>query len=246
MKSNYEKHYHEVERNYWIFKSMRELILDRFNKLNIPKSANIVELGCSSGILLEKLKENNYKKLTGVEISAQAIKALKSKDITGVKVKNYKLPFKDNSIDVLIASNILEHIESDSKAIKEWRRVIKKEGHILIIVPAFMALWSEHDEINLHFKRYRIKDILKLAVTAQLTIREINYWNFVLFIPVLVIRKILNMIRPANKKSSQDQLIALPNLINKCLINLLNFETYLTAKHIKLPFGVSIYCHLKK
>jgi predicted SAM-dependent methyltransferase len=60
----------------------------------------------------------------------------------------------DEKFDVIIASDCLEHLKEDEKALKNWYELLNKNGVAFIFVPAFMSLWSYHDEYNMHYRRY--------------------------------------------------------------------------------------------
>lgn len=112
-----------------------------------------------------------------------------------------------------------------------------------VFVPAFMSLWSYHDEVNMHFRRYT-KDELKSKIQQQnLRILNSGYWNFLLFIPVYGFRRITAVLQK-NKKGESD--IAIGNsLVNGALLRLIVFENQL-LKRINFPFGVSTFCIAQK
>ena len=68
-----------------------------------------------------------------------------------------KLEFEDKKFDVIIASDVLEHINLDVEALKEWKRVLKPNGHMILFVPAKKVLWSNNDVYSQHFRRYEKK-----------------------------------------------------------------------------------------
>lgn len=239
MKSKYESKYYKVEEKYWIFKATRNLCKSLLGK---PTNKNIAEVGCSSGVLLNQLNSKND--CIGIEKSDLAINYLKSKSIKTVQTNDYKTSLKNNSLDILIASNVLEHIKEDTRALQEWSRVIKKNGKLVIIVPAFQILWSKHDELNLHFRRYSKQELVKkINSVGKLKIEKISYWNSLLFLPVLLIRKLEKLKRNEN---TTDLIQPLPKWINNILIAMLNLETKFILMGIKFPFGISLVCTCKK
>lgn len=247
METNYEKKYYDVEKNYWIFKGYRKLILDTMKKYKLQKDVNILEVGCSTGNLIEIIKKK-HKNIIGVEKSDLAIKNLSLKKITCLQTSDYNLTgILDNSQDLLIASNVLEHIKDHNLAIKEWERVLKKKGKAIIIVPAFKLLWSNHDVINLHYRRYS-KNSLNLLIknNTKLKIKNISYWNSTLFLPVFLIRLLSRPFEKRTKKTGVELIQPLPNFINNFLFKLLNFETFLINNGIKMPFGISLIVEVEK
>ncbi len=213
MDTNFEDKYLEFEKNWWWFKGHRDLILKLAG--NIPQN-QVLEIGCGSGEL-----SNYFKNYIGVDISKKL-----SKFIVG---DAQKLPIKDNSCDLVLLLDILEHTD-DKLVMNEVYRVLKPNGHVIITVPAFMFLWSQHDEDNHHVKRYRRGEI----PLNGFEILQWTYWNCLLF-PMMVLAK---------KKKSQ--LTTLPKTINYILQKVLKFENYLISKKIKLPIGVTLVYLIKK
>ncbi|MDR9410892.1 MAG: class I SAM-dependent methyltransferase [Balneolaceae bacterium] len=147
----YEEKYHERERNYWWFKARREAIYKLLNFYNIKYNSKILDIGCSSGLLLEELYQHGYPKnnLYGIDISKDAVNIAKSNGFENVQIMDgSELTFKNESMDVIISSDSLEHIKWDKTALKQWHQCLRPGGMLVVFVPAFNCLWSEHDEIN--------------------------------------------------------------------------------------------------
>ena len=81
------------------------------------------------------------------------------------------------SFDLLIASDILEHIEFPTIALENWRRLLRPEGKLILFVPAYQVLWSKHDEANRHFRRYTRPRLLEELRVAEFSILTSGYWN---------------------------------------------------------------------
>jgi ubiquinone/menaquinone biosynthesis C-methylase UbiE len=75
----------------------------------------------------------------------------------------YELPFKDEEFDLICAFDVIEHVEDDLLGIREMKRVCKNEGLMVLTVPAYMFLWSHHDEVNQHYRRYTLKNLKNLG-----------------------------------------------------------------------------------
>ena len=147
--------------------------------------------------------------------------------------------FKENTFDFIIASDILEHIKEDSKAIQEYKRILNKGGKLIVFVPAFQFLWSEHDEICHHFRRYKRQE-LKDLISKNFEIKRISFWNFTLFPIISLVKIIYSLI---NKKS--DQLYKTNKFSNTILYYLLKIENQILKK-INFPFGISLFCIAEK
>jgi hypothetical protein len=131
----------------------------------------------------------------------------------------------------------LEHTDDDHQALREIRRVSRVDGLVLITVPAYGFLWSEHDEALKHRRRYTTHELRnKLSVTGFDVVRT-SYFITTLFFPILAVR----IWQSLYKRSTQPQtsLHVLPPWINSLLVRLLAVERKL-FRSFSLPFGVSI------
>ena len=152
MKIDFEKRYHLVEEKHWWFVGRREIIIKLIKKIFLQRqNIKILEIGCSSGPLLKLLVSQGYSQVVGIDNSKEAIRLCKERGFKKVYLKDGAKPsFKSEQFDVVIASDVLEHIQDDKRAIKGWQRILKKGGFIICFVPALKYLWSKHDEDNKH------------------------------------------------------------------------------------------------
>ena len=243
MKGDFENLYHEVEKtNFW-FKARRKYILDILK--NYPKNMAVLDIGCSSGILLNELKDIGFEagNLYGVDISEKAINNCRANGIANAFVMDAQDIQLDRKFDIIIASDCLEHLEDDRKALANWADLLKPNGILLVFVPAFKALWSEHDEVNMHFRRYVREDLEKKIKASGLEIEKSSYWNLFLFFPVFLVR-LLSRLQSKRKQNDAGDLIK-PGIFNNVLFNLINFENKL-LKYINFPIGVSTFCITRK
>lgn len=243
MEKDFEKKYHDVEIDHWWFKSRRKYLLDLVK--DAPKDSKILDIGCSSGIFLKDLESLGFKteNLFGVDISETAIKNCKANGIQHCFVMDAQDITLTETFDIIIASDCLEHLEDDKKALENWNSLLKIGGKMYVFVPAFMSLWSYHDEVNMHFRRYTNTELKSKLIAEKLEIIKSSYWNFFLFLPVFFFRKVTAFFQK-NKSGESD--ISIGNtFINKMLLNLIVLENKL-LKGISFPFGVSTFCIAKR
>ena len=243
MKEDFEKKYHDVEKEHWWFNSRRRYLLDLLK--NAPKESKVLDIGCSSGVFLKELEDFGFasQNLFGIDISDKAITNCKSNGLNNVFVMDAQNITLTEKFDIIIASDCLEHLENDKKALKNWNDLLKIGGIMYVFVPAFKSLWSYHDEVNMHFRRYT-KAELKLKLMAEnLEIIKSSYWNFFLFLPVYIFRTVTSSVQK-NKTGESD--ISIGNtFVNNALLQLIIFENKL-LKLFNFPFGVSTFCIAKK
>ena len=125
MKESYENKYHDIEKEHFWFKSRRNYIANSLSKSS--KEMLILDVGCSSGLLLKDLEKVGFhiNNLYGIDISEKAIENCQNNGIKNsfkMDAQNIILPHK---FDVIIASDCLEHIENDQRALKNWKKFIK-------------------------------------------------------------------------------------------------------------------------
>jgi len=237
MDKDFEARYHQLEGSHWWFLARRDM-LRRLLK-DVKPNARIADIGSSGGVLIKFLQERGFTNVFGIDNSFDAALACQQKGIDWTCVMDSEFPaFRDATFDVVIASDVLEHMQKDGEAIAAWQRILKPKGRLIIFVPAFPILWSSHDEVNHHYRRYTKRSLQTLLEKAGYDIIRCSYWNCVLFLPVFLWRMFEKM-RPPTKKKAAGQLFALPPPINWILYKWLQGENFLLTK-VPPPWGVSL------
>jgi len=242
MDHKFYQEYYNLEREGWWFKARLSILESYCKKIINHPEMRILNVGAATGATSEMLSK--FGEVTSLEYDEFCCKFLKEK--TGIEAINASLtdlPFEDDSYDIICAFDVIEHIEDDIKAIEEIHRVLKPNGKYLLTVPAFQSLWSNHDVINHHYRRYRKNQFNKLIVNNKLKINYSTYFNFWLFIPISIVRFILNNI-PRKKNSdstgSDNEIMQSSKIVNGILYRIFYSEKFLLKLNIKFPFGVSI------
>jgi len=242
LEKEFEKKYHSFEKSHWWFVSRRDIIGRLIKKYD--KNVKILEIGCSSGQLINRLNMAGYRKIIGIDISSEAINSCNNNDVRSViQMQGSELGFKESEFDLIIASDILEHINNDFHTVREWKRVLKKSGDIITFVPAFSFLWSFHDIENKHFRRYNRRELLSLFKKNRLQIVRISYWNFFLFFPILVDRLFRKKIMKHSR--SRSDLFEMNGIVNYFLSIMLMTENVFCS-FFNLPVGLSLFIIAKK
>jgi ubiquinone/menaquinone biosynthesis C-methylase UbiE len=242
MEKEFEKKYHKLEKYHWWFISRRDLILRIIKQFE--KKTKILEVGCSSGRLMIDLKKAKFNQVIGIDISHEAIHFCRKNNIKNIiQMDGSQLGFKGKEFDLIIASDILEHILDDHQAVSEWKRVLQEKGTILAFVPALNILWSNHDILNRHFRRYGNQQVKALFERNGLKIVRISYWNFSLFFPIFIKRAIIDkIIKPSKEKND---LFQMNKAINFFLYLLLALENSY-CRLFNLPTGLSLFILARK
>ena len=193
MQKNYEDYMHYVDDNHWWLKSRRHTILQLLKNKN--KNANILDIGSSQGLLLKELLKMGYdpSNLYAIDISESAIQKCNKLGINASIMDANDLQFPPESFDIIISSDSLEHLKDDIRSLKSWHNVLKKDGELIVFVPAFRFLWSVHDEILHHYRRYSLSELKNKLKSCGFKILRSGYWNNSLFMPILCYRFLRNL-----------------------------------------------------
>lgn len=242
MKTNFETSYHNNESRHFWFKARRDFIKRLLSKSD--KRSVILDIGCASGILIKELIEDGFDAnlIHGIDISQTAIERSKTLGLTQTQVMDAQQIKFGHKFDILIASDCLEHIKEDNKALNHWSSLLKPNGILLVFVPAYRFLWSKHDEANMHYRRYTKSELKQKLKASNFIIDKASYWNTLLFLPIAMVR-ILSRI--FYSKSSVDSVNLNIPIGNTMFYKLLRLENKYLLKY-NSPFGVSVFCVAKK
>ena len=232
----------KIESFHWWFLGRRNLFSRIIKKIGMHNKANILEIGTSTGANLRMLHELGFVNVRGLDLSDQAIKWCLEKGLNNVdKGDICNIPSNDEVYDLVMATDILEHVDNDILAIKEVIRVLAPGGKSIITVPAFQSLWGMQDILGQHKRRYRKIDLIKKLNIENIRIIECYYFNYILFVPIFVVKKIINLFKLKIKSEAE---INSP-LLNNFFLKVFNLDVC-TAKYVSPPFGVSILVLIEK
>jgi SAM-dependent methyltransferase len=144
----------------------------------------ILDIGCSSGFLLEKIKEafpNSF--VIGSDVVMGPLKNLANAnpEIPLLHFDLTRCPLPDNSMDAVVLLNVLEHIENDALAISQIYRILKPGGVAVVEVPAGPELYDIYDELLMHYRRYRLRDLRKLFAGEKFAILKRSHLGCFLY-----------------------------------------------------------------
>lgn len=232
----------EIEASHWWFTTRRWMFSKIIRSWNPAQDAPILDVGSSSGTNLRMLKDMGFTNYSGLDMSDESIRYCREKGLgTVIKGDICKLPHGKDQFSLILATDIIEHVENDSLAIRELYRVLKPGGHILITVPAFMSLWGLQDDVSHHKRRYRKRELKERIEDAGIRTETMYYFNYLLFAPIWAARRIINLLK-IRAESEND--------INNPIINFLLTVIFrldvMTARIIHPPFGVSILAIITK
>ncbi|WP_219892590.1 class I SAM-dependent methyltransferase [Aquisediminimonas profunda] len=223
------------DNRHWWYVARRDILAEIIGReINLPADSRILEIGCGTGHNLEMLGRFGQVDAIEVDDDVRQIAA----ERLGRAVWSSPLPelegVEHGRYDLIAILDVLEHINKDREALRGMAACLKPGGKILITVPAFPWLWSAHDIVNHHHRRYT-KSTLRAAVAeAGLTLHRLDWFNSILF-PLAVSARMWGKLR--RKDDSDDAMPPAP--LNALFRALFGFERHLIGR-VPMPPGVSL------
>jgi SAM-dependent methyltransferase len=225
-----------VQETHWWFVGRRHLFAREVEAFSLPRTARILDVGTSTGTNLAFLRELGFRSVSGLDMSEHAIAFCEGKGLGPVhRGDACAMPFADASMDLVLATDIIEHLDDDGAGLREITRILAPGGRALITVPAFQALWGLQDNVAHHRRRYRMGLLKERVSQAGLVPRHAYYFNYLLFAPIWAARQVLKIWQP--KVHSENEINA--PWLNAILSAMFAFDVR-TAPALRPPFGVSI------
>lgn len=237
--SEYENIFRNEEIHGW-YRGMKFLSLQFLEKY-LPKKKNltILDAGCGTGAMVSAL--NKYGQVYGIDNSSLAVSFCRKRNLKNIsKASVEKIPFKDRRFDLVTSFDVL-YINglNYEQALKEFSRILKKNGILLIRVPAFEFLRGGHDTVVHTGHRFVRKELASFIKEARFSIKFISYSNFFLFLPILLTRIL------SRKKEPKSDVGSMAPISNFLLGKLLILEGKI-MEFTPLPFGVSLFVVAQK
>ena len=221
----------EVEDQHWWFVGRRRIVLDQLRRYG--KHGRALDLGCGTGGVLKHLEW--FGPACGIDPSPEATGYCHKRGLSVALASGLDLPFADATFNAVLALDVIEHVEDDVGLLREMRRVLDHEGIAVITVPALPWLWSSHDDVNHHYRRYTRATLERALRSAGLEPLRVSYYN-ALLLPLAITRKFVHRMN-----GTGDHLETLPGPANTALRAVLSAELP-AIRRWELPIGASLIC----
>ena len=226
----------DLDERHWWYRARREVLAELIRReARPPANAAILEIGCGTGHNLAMLSEFGH--VDGLELDDEA-RALSEKRL-GRAVMSAPLPeladVPKGHYDLIGAFDVIEHIDADSAAIASIASRLKPGGKFVMAVPAHQWMWSAHDVVNHHKRRYSKPALRRLIEASPLVLVKLGYFNSLLF-PLAVVERAASKLR--GKEDADVKLPPAP--LNAALEKVFAAERYLVGR-LPLPPGLSLF-----
>jgi SAM-dependent methyltransferase len=225
-----------LDQQHWWYVARRKVLSDLIRRrVKPPAGAKILEIGCGTGHNLEMLGAFGSVDALEVDETARAMAAKR----LGHEVFSSPLPelagIPQAHYDMVAAFDVVEHIPDDKAALDGIAKLLKPGGKLVVTVPAHQWMWSAHDVVNHHQRRYSKAGLKRLIEGSPLKLEAIGYFNSLLF-PVAVAERLASKLR-----GKEDADLSLPSKpLNQALERVFAAERGLVGR-VPLPPGLSLF-----
>jgi SAM-dependent methyltransferase len=231
----------EHDSSHWWYVARRDILADYIGRYaGLPEGARILEIGCGTGHNLPML--GAFGSVEAIEIDPAARDIASAR--LGKPVMEAPLPeltgIERGAYDMIAVLDVVEHIANDVAALKAMAECLKPRGRILVTVPAHQWMWSAHDTVNHHHRRYSKATLAAAIGKAGLRHNGLRYFNSLLF-PLAAASRIAG--RMMGKDDSDDS--PPPGPVNTLFGGIFRLERHLVGR-VPLTPGVSIITLVSK
>jgi SAM-dependent methyltransferase len=237
MDRDYELQTHQAEDQHWWYRGRRTVLERVLTDLRLPARARILDAGCGSGRNMVEFARHGT--VTGIELSDTSVALARERGAGDViEGSVLDMPFEADSFDLAASLDVIEHLQDDLQALRELRRVVAPGGSLLVTVPAYQWLWSGHDEINHHFRRYTRRSLQRIGEQAGWHQVRTTYFNSLL-LPAAILLRVLDRFSRKTTESSLDLWVP-PAPVNWLLERPLALEAAMIGRGGRIPAGLSL------
>ncbi len=213
----------QLEDRHWWYAERRHLLAQSIAGMPPGRA---LDIGAAGGGNTRVLRRAGWQTIA-LEYGAEGASVCRERGLEVMRADATALPLAPGSLDLVVAYDVLEHIEDDGAAVREVRRVLRPEGTFQIAVPCDPKLWSAHDVAVDHVRRYTRETLTDVLQDNGFRLDELWSWN-VLLRPAVQLRR---------RSSSGSDLTDLPRLVNAALHTVVRVERLLPVR--RLP-GVTL------
>jgi len=236
---NYSAHYRQLYENHWWWRMRERWIVQVLSNNQPPEGwGSILDVGCGDGLFFNRLQE--FGEVEGVETFREIVNPA-NPHFRKIHIGPFDDSFQPvRQYSLILLLDVLEHIPEPAAALRRCMSVLKPGGTLLVTVPAFNLVWTNHDVINHHMTRYRRSTLFPLLQSAGFKIEDSAYW-FQWTFPVKLAERWIERLLGVQPTMPT---IPVP-AINRSLCWLCSKEHSILGP-LRLPFGTTLFVRCKK
>jgi SAM-dependent methyltransferase len=228
----------QIDDSHWWFLGKRALL-----HALVPAGAagrRVLDLGCGTGGVLRDAPMGGA--CFGIDRSARALSVCRRRGHALLaRADLAAVPFGAATFDTVLALDVIEHLDDDVALLASCRELVGRAGRVIVAVPAFGLLWSQHDETYHHRRRYTARQLERVVRAAGLRCERLTYTNFFVF-PVAAVWRLLSYRLGLGRFAPGNDFWPVPAWLNSLLSAVYRAEAWLLRRGLDLPFGVSVVC----
>lgn len=226
----------QMDQRHWWYRARREILADFIRReVRPPADARILEVGCGTGHNFPMLGEFGHVEAIELDEDSRGL----AEQRLGRSILTSPLPelegVPDRHYDLIAALDVIEHIDEDAAAVAAIAGKLRPGGKFLMTVPAHAWMWSAHDTVNHHKRRYSKRGLRRLIEGSPLRLDKIGYFNSLLF-PAAIAERFASKLRG---KDTGDLALP-PRPLNSALERVFAAERHLVGR-VPLPPGLSLF-----
>lgn len=226
------------EDRHWWFVGKRLLVASLLGDRLERPNQRILDVGCGTGGVLASLAARAH--TVGVDRSVQALRHSRGRGVAAVACADMdRLPFGPARFDLVLMLDVLEHFDDDVAVLNGVRPLLRPGGAILVSVPAFQALFSAHDEVLQHRRRYSMSMLRRALERGGFAIRRLTYTNVAALPPAVLVRGLLPRLGIRPGAGGTDFREHAP-WVNRLLVGTYQLEAAALRVLPRLPPGLSV------
>ena len=234
MDESFVTKYPDLERAHFWWATRRNLIQDLVSQIGDPGAMHILDVGCGSGTTAHALAEMGAS-VTGVDLEMHDTESAMD-NVSLVRGDYLEVSPSLGKFDVVMALDVIEHFPDEAKVAAALASNLRPGGRLLVTVPAYRFLWSSHDEVNHHYRRYTASRLRNVLEWAGLRVERVGYLFMILVIPKILLTLVEKLSRRQGLAGTT--VASWPNRVAALYFG---FETRIASRLSGfLPFGTSV------